>query len=211
MRLLFDEPDIKVRDHCHISGKFRGAAHQSCNINLRITNRVPIIFHNLRGYNSHLIIKELGNLNVDVSVIPNGLEKYMSFIVDKNLVFTDSMQFMNSSLDSLVKNLNDSDFKHLSKEFKDVTQLDLVKQKGIYPYEYMNCFDKFDKRELPSKKQFYSTLKGVGISSEDYERAKKVWNVFKMKNMDDYHDLYSKTDVLLLCDVFEKFINTCSI
>ena len=117
---------------------------------------------------------------------------------------------MNSSLDSLVKNLSDSDFKYLSSKFKDTAQLDLVKQKGVYPYEYMNCFDKFDKRQLPSKKRFYSTLKSVGISSEEYERAKKVWEVFKMKNMGDYHDLYLKTDIFLLCDVFEKFINTCS-
>ena len=126
---------------------------------------MPIIFHNLRGYDSHLIIKELCNLNVDVSIIPNGLEKYMSCVVNKNLIFIDSMQFMNSSLDSLVKNLNDSDLKHLSKEFKDITQLDLVKQKGVYPYEYMDCFDKYQR--------FYSILKGVGISSEDHERAKK--------------------------------------
>ena len=207
---LFDEADIKVRDHCHISGKFRGAAHQSCNINLKMTNRVLVIFHNLRGYDSHLIFKELSNFDVDINVIPNGLEKYMAFIINKNLIFIDSMQFMNSSLDSLIKNLSDSDFKHLSNEFKDTAQLELVKQKGVYPYEYMHCSDKFDKRELPSKRQFYSTLKCVGISGEEYERAKKLWNVFKMENMGDYHDLYLKTDVLLLCDVFEKFINTCS-
>ena len=133
-----------------------------------ITNRVPVIFHNLRGFDSHLIIKELGNFDVDVSVIPNGLKKYMSFIVNRNLIFIDSMQFMNSSLDSLVKNLNDTDFKHVSSEFKDI-ELGLVKQEGVYPYEYMNSFDKFNKRELPSKKRLYSTLKGVGTSSEDYE------------------------------------------
>ena len=99
---LFDENSVRVRDHCHIFGKFRGAAHQDCNIILKITNRVPVIFHNLRGYDSHLIIKEMCNFDVDINVIPNGLEKYMSFIVNKDLVFIDSMQFMNSSLDSLV-------------------------------------------------------------------------------------------------------------
>ena len=128
----------------------------SCNLNLKMTNRVPVIFDNIRGYDSHLIFKELGNFDVDVSVIPNGLEKYRLFIINKNLIFIDSMQFMNSSLDSLVKNLSDSDFEHLSSEFKDTAQLDLGKQKGVYPYEYMNCLDKFDKRQLPSKKRFYS-------------------------------------------------------
>ena len=156
-------------------------------------------------------MKELSSFDVDIEVIPNGLEKYMSFIVNTNLIFIDSMQFMNSSLDSLVKNLSGSDFRELSKEFEDTTQLELFKQKGIYPCDYMDCFDKFNKSQLPSKRRFYSSLKGVKIKNKDYERAKKVWNVSEMKNMGDYHDLYLKTDVLflLLCDVFEKFIDTC--
>ena len=99
---LFDTMDEKVRDHCHISGKFRGAAHFSCNANLKITKKVFAIFHNLRGYDSHLIIKEISNFNVKVNVISNGLEKYMTFTINRNLIFNDSMQFMNSSLDSLV-------------------------------------------------------------------------------------------------------------
>ena len=206
---MFDENSIRVRDHCHITGKFRRASHQDSNINLKITNRVPVIFHNLHGYDSHLIIKELGNFDVDVTVIPNGLEKYVAFIINKNLIFIDSMQFMNSSLDCLVKTLNDSDFKELFKEFKDDLQLELVKQKGVYPYEYIDNFDKFNNCRLPAKKRFYSTLKGAGINNEDYERAKNVQNAFDMKNMGDYHDVYLKTDVLLLCDVFETFIDMC--
>ena len=102
---LFDIGDEKVRDYCHMTGKYRGAAHWSCNINLKLTKKIPVIFPNLRGYDSHLIIKEIGQFDVKVSIIPNGLEKYMAFTINKNLVFIDSMQFMNSSLDSLVKNL----------------------------------------------------------------------------------------------------------
>ena len=71
--------DKKVRDHCHITGKVRSAAHWSCNINLQLTKKVPIIFHNLRGYDSHLIFCELNKFDVKISVIPNGLEKYMAF------------------------------------------------------------------------------------------------------------------------------------
>ena len=78
---LFDTIDEKVRDHCYISGKLRGAAHFSCNANLKKTKKVPVIFHNLRGYDSHLIIKEISNFNIKVSVIPNGLEKYMALII----------------------------------------------------------------------------------------------------------------------------------
>ena len=153
----FEVNDDKVKDHCHshchVSGKYRDAAHWSCNINLKITKKVLVIFHDLKGYDSHLIFKELSKFNVKISVIPNGLEKYMVFIINKNLVFVDSMKFMNSSLDKLVKNLNDKDFKYLSEEFSD-EQLKLVKEKRIYPYEYMNSFKRFSEDELPNKSNF---------------------------------------------------------
>ena len=89
---MFDVRDDKVRDHCHITGKYRGAAHWSCNVNLKLTRKIPVIFHNLRGYDSHLIIKEISTFDVNVSVIPNGLEKYMAFTINTSLVFVDSMQ-----------------------------------------------------------------------------------------------------------------------
>ena len=127
----------KVRDHCHIAGKYRGAAHWNCNINMKISKKLPIIFHNLRGCDSHLIIKELSKFNCNINVIPNGLERFMSFSLGKNIVFIDSMLFLNSSLDKLVNNLNE--FKYLSKVFKG-NKLELVKKKGIYPYEYMDNF-----------------------------------------------------------------------
>ena len=156
---LFEASDEKVRDHCHISGKYRGAAHWSCNINLKFTKKVPVIFHNLKGYDSHLIFKELSGFNgLRISVIPNGLEKYMAFTINKNLVFIDSVQFMNSSLDKLVKNLNDKDFKYLNEEFSN-EQLKLVKEKGIYPYEYMKSFKRFSEDKLPDKSKFFSSLK----------------------------------------------------
>ena len=109
---LIDNDEEKVRDHCHVTGKFRSAAHWDCNIDFQLTEKVPVIFHNLRGYNSYLIFNELDKFDVNISVIPNGLEKYMAFL-NKNLVFIDSMQFITSSLDKLVKNLLDEDFKYL--------------------------------------------------------------------------------------------------
>ena len=110
---LFDVPDNKVRDHCHVSRKYRGVAHCSCNVNFKMTKNIHVIFHNLEGYDSHLIIKELSNFNVKVDVIPNGLEKYMAFMINRNSFFIDSMQFVKSSLDLLVKNLMNEDFKYL--------------------------------------------------------------------------------------------------
>ena len=204
---LFDVGDEKVIDHGHVTGKFRGAAHFSCNANCKLSKKVPVIFHNLRGYDSHLIIKEISKFDVKVSVIPNGLEKYMAFTVNKNLVFVDSMQFMNSSLDSLVKNLSNNDFKCLPEEFSGKF-LELVKEKGVYPYEYMNNFKNVSEDKLPDKCELFSSVKDECISEKDYQRTNNVWNAFKMKTIGDYHDLYLKTDVLLLADVFEKFIKT---
>ena len=132
---LFDLMDEKVCDHCHISGKFRGAAHFSCNANFKIGKKVPVVFHNLKGYDGHLIMKELSSFDVSIDVIPCGLEKYMAFIVNRWLVFIDSMQFMNTSLYALVRNLGSEDFKYLSEEFEDDKQFELVKCKGVYPYE----------------------------------------------------------------------------
>ena len=97
---LIDVGNIKVRDNCHITVKYRGSAHWSCNVNLKLTKKVLVIFRNLRGYESHLIMQEISKFDVKVSVIPNGLEKYMVFTINKNLVFFESMQFMNSSLDT---------------------------------------------------------------------------------------------------------------
>ena len=94
--------DEKVRDHCYVTGKSRGAAHWSCNMNLQLTNKVPVIFHNSRGYDCYLIFHELKNFDVKIDVISNRLEKYMAFILNKNLVFIDSMEFVNSSLEKLV-------------------------------------------------------------------------------------------------------------
>ena len=132
----------------------------------------------------------------------------MAFIVTKNLVFIDSMQFMNSSLDSLVKYFSDNDFTYLPEKFNGEL-LKLVKEIGVYPYEYMKSFQKFSEDKLPDKCEFFNSLKDKCISEKDYERANNVWNAFKMKTMGDYRDLYLKTDVLLLADVFEKFIKMC--
>ena len=159
---LIDLSDNKVRDHCHITGKYRGAAHCSCNINLKISKKIPVIFHILKGYDSHLIFKELSKFDVRVSVIPNALDKYMAFTLNKNIVFIDSMLFMNSSLDKLVKNLGDKDFKYLSDEFRD-KKLELVKKQGIYPYEYFDSFKKFKEIKLHDVDKCFSSLKDCGI------------------------------------------------
>ena len=98
-------------------------------------------------------------------------------------------------------------FVYLKKEFRE--KFELLTQKGIYPYDYMNSFEKFSERQLPSKEDFYSKLNDCGVSEEDYNYAKMIWGKFDLKNLGEYHDLYLKTDVLLLADVFEEFRNIC--
>ena len=99
------DADVKVRDHCHITGKYRGSGHRDCNINVKLNHKIPVVFHNLKNYDSHLVRQELGKFNLKLNVIPNGLEQYMSFRINNKLRFIDSFQFLSSSLDRLVKNL----------------------------------------------------------------------------------------------------------
>ena len=112
----------------------------------------------------------------------------MTFTFNKDLVFIDSMQFVNSILDSLVKNLPDNDFKYLSEKFNG-DLLKVVKQKGVYLYEYMDSFKKFSKDKLPDRFSFSGSLKDECTSEKDYLKSIDVWNVFKMNTLGDYHNL----------------------
>ena len=146
----------------------------------------------MRGYNSHLSFCELDKFDVEISVIPNGSEKYMAFFLNKNLVFIDSMQFINPSLDNFVKNMSDEDFKCLVEEVGS-ENLELLKQKV---YEYMNSFERVYEEKLPARKYFYSSTKDgkIGddskisdghISLKDYLTCEQIWDKFKMKNVSD--------------------------
>ena len=215
----------RVRDHCHFTGRYRGSSHNSCNLKYRKPKNISVFFHNLSGYDSHLFIKKLGtpNKNENIDCIPNNEEKYISFsktivtgqytnkkgkIKNKTfkIVFKDSLKFMSSSLEALVNNL--PAFKNLIKYFAP-KQAEILKQKGFYPYEYMDSEDKFNDTKLPPREAFYSRLSGKGITEKDYEHARNVWNSFKMKTFKEYHELYNITDVLLLADVFENFRDLC--
>ena len=220
-----DENYRVVRDHCHLTGKFRGAAHNMCNLKFRLPKFYPVIFHNLSGYDSHLFIKNLGKSEGKIDCIPNNEEKYISFtkeiLVDKfinkegeekevkrKIRFIDSFKFMATSLDNLVKNLPKESFKNLT-EFYEGDQLNLIKRKGVFPYDWFDNFGKLSSTSLPPKESFHSILNDSGISEEDYIHAQNVWEIFDMKTMRDYHDLYLKSDVLLLSDVFENFRDVC--
>ena len=217
----------RIRDHCHYTGRYRGAAHNSCNLNYSKPKGVPVFFHNLTGYDSHLFIKKLGSPNPkeNIECIPNNEEKYITFTKNKivgqytnkkgevkdktfKIVFKDSLKFMRSSIEALVNNLPKNGFKNISKYFKP-EQVELIKQKGFYPYEFMDKLEKFNDTKLPPREAFYSKLSGKGITEKNYKHAWNVWNTFKMKTFKDYHKLYNETDALLLADVFENFRDLC--
>ena len=220
----YTNKDIRVRDHCHITGKYGGSAHQECNLKLRVNPeeiKIPVIFHNLRGYDSHFIMQEIGSIvkkytyknnkgeekQMNINAIPDNMEKYMAFMLGNHLTFIDSFQFMSSSLDKLVSNLPRELLKYTSQKFKG-KELDLMARKGVYPYDYMDSFDKFNEK-LPTKEDFFSTMNNEHISNKDYQHAQTVWETFMLKTMGEYHDLYLKSDILLLADVFENFRKTC--
>jgi hypothetical protein len=200
-----------VRDHDHITGKYRGAAHNSCNLQLRIIPykvKIPVVFHNLRGFDGHLIMAGIKNAAKDkkITCIPNNMEKYMTFSISQ-LQFIDSLQFMNASLDSLVKNLQKDDFKIFNDLIHKDNQ-DILRRKGVFPYEYISNLKKLSAKQLPPKEAFYSRITKTDISDEDYDHAQNVWKQLDMKTMWDYHNAYLYTDVILLADVFENFRNT---
>ena len=219
----FEKGEVKVRDHCHFSGKFRGAAHNKCNLMFQKPNFTPVFFHNLTGYDSHLFVKNLGMSQGEVTCLPNNEEKYISFgkklfmgmrwngkkdvKVWHEIRFLDSARFMADSLGNLVRNLTDDDFVETKKGFGD--KWELLKRKGVFPYEWLDSVEKFKVEKLPEKEAFYSQLNDEGISDSDWEYAVKVWKEFDMKNMGDYHDVYLKADVFQLADVFEAFRKVC--
>ena len=217
----------RVRDHCHYTGRYRGPAHNNCNLKYRKPKSISVFFHNLSGYDSHLFIKKLGSPDKkeNIDCIPNNEEKYISFsktiktgqytnkkgeVKDKTfkIVFKDSLKFMSSSLGALVNNLPKDAFKNLLKYFTP-KQAEILKQKGFYPYEHMDTEEKFNDTQPPPQEAFYSKLSGKGISEKNYKHVWNVWNTFKMKTFKEYHELYNITDVLLLADVFENFRDIC--
>ena len=219
----------KVRDHNHLTGKYRGPAHNACNRMFQVPYHIPIVFHNLKSYDGHLIMQQISQIlnerkceNKRLHCIPNNKEKYLSFTVG-SLRFIDSLQFLNCSLEKLVKTLGKDPRKfpnllkyckklhkhyyppYLKKIIIPYEDFKLLLRKGVYAYEYITSEAVLRERCLPPKSAFYNKLRLEDISDEDYEHAQKVWKAFECETLADYHNLYMGLDVLLLSDVFENF------
>ncbi|EZA48753.1 hypothetical protein X777_13146 [Ooceraea biroi] len=216
--------DTRVRDHCHLTGRYRGPAHANCNLNYKDSYTIPIVFYNLSGYDSHFIIKELATaFEGAIDLLPINKEKYISFTKHVNesddkkwrnhvqLRFIDSLRFLNSSLDKLSSFLSKDKLRIVRSEFAHLStdDFDLLTRKGVFPYEYVDCTEKLEDTRLPPRESFYSSLTGNTVSENDYAHAVNVWQRFAIRTHGEYSDLYLKTDVMLLADVFENFRDSC--
>jgi hypothetical protein len=206
----------KVRDHCHLTGAYRAPLCNSCNLKRQRQTFIPVFIHNASNYDSHFIVRQLGIDKDNITVIPSSSEKYIAFSKHISnrlyLRFVDTYRFMGESLEKLVNNLTrghenlNSILYHTSLHMDHV---ELVSRKGVYPYEYTDSWERLDETSLPAKKHFYSSLTDESITDADYEHALKVWETFNCQTLGEYSDLYLKSDVLLLADVFEAFRDVC--
>jgi len=195
----------KVRDHCHVTGKFRGAAHSRCNLKVRTCYDVPVFVHNLKGYDAHLLFQEMEKVDGKIKVIATNSEKYVSFKFE-NLVFKDSLQFLSCGLAKLTENLPRDEFAQTSvlAEEEDIP-IGMLQRKGVYPYSWVDSDEKFSATELPPIEAFHDDLDDRPCRPDDYAHAVAVWEAARCKTFGDYHDLYLRLDVALLADVFESF------
>ncbi|XP_031619421.1 uncharacterized protein LOC116338364, partial [Contarinia nasturtii] len=223
----FDDEDIKVRDHSHLSGRYRGPSHQSCNLKYQETRHIPVVFHNLSNYDSHFMISKIASgFEGDISIIPINDERYISFTKTVNnsdqkinykekirFRFIDSFRFMADSLDKLSSYLTTTNKVILQKESHkcgfSLKQMQMLFRKGVFPYDYVTSHKTLKEKRLPPRSAFYNKLNESKISRKEYKFAQKMWKTFRINNLGEYSDLYLKTDVLLLADVFENFRDTC--
>lgn len=213
--------DIIVRDHCHFTGEFRGAAHQQCNLEYRNYKVVPDVFHNLTHYDSHFLIDKIANgFAGSIKVIPINTEKYISIIKSvpnangKGILkykFIDSSRFMAYSLDELAskipserKTILRDEFEHLNED-----QILLLERKGVLCYDYIDSWENLEETALPPQEAFFSSLTNLPIQNEQYAFAANIWQQFTIQTLGEYTDLYLKVDVLLLAIVFEEFRRRC--
>ena len=199
----------KVRDHCHLTGKYRGPAHNTCNINVRQadSNFIPFAFHNFSNYDCHMFFKRLIDLRINklkFKIIPKNNEENIS-VKYSFIRFIDNYRFLSDILDKLVKSLDEDDFKILKKEFHDKWQY--LNKKLAYPYEYFNSIDDYKKPVDNLKKEdFFSKLKNDYPGDKEIERTKEIIKLFNIKNGEELTRLYCNSDVILLADAFEKFV-----
>ena len=217
--------DDRVRDHDHVNGQYRGAAHMACNLvytfkkkkgkedgEARVRFLLPVLAHNMKGYDSHFLMQFAGTSGLKIGdPIAQTLEKYMSVTIGR-CKFVDSMQFLNSSLEKLVDSLTSGGrdtFRLFNESFKNLPEevVGDLRRKGVFPYEWYDAEEKL-RMQLPPREAFASKLCDEECPIDDYERAERVYKQTHCAYFEDYLRLYLQTDVVLLADVFESFRKT---
>ena len=202
-------------DHDHVTGWFIAAAHQQCNLQRSVTYQIPVFFHNICGYDSYMIVQEFPNIqDRKLKVIGQNMEKSLQVQWSPNIVFRDSLQFLIFSLDFLVKSLAITGRQNffllhdkMRNFYPDATDemVQLVEQKGVFCYDYIDKFERLDETALPPRELVYNRLANKDCSEADYARAQRVWREFNFQHIGDYMRLYLLSDVALLADVFQMF------
>ena len=212
----FTEGNPKVRDHCHLSGRYRFALCSHCNLTYAKTRpKLLVVFHGLSNYDSHFLVQQIHKIKnlkkLQINVIPRTSEKYLTLSIG-GLQFKDSYQFLNASLAQLVKDLKDKGkhFFHYTKTVYAEPEMDeIIFQKGVFPYSYLTGLDVLEDQVLPPKKAFFNDLTQEDIDDKSYQFAQKAWKVAGCETFYDYLVLYLTLDVLLLADVMENFRTGC--
>lgn len=213
----------RVRHHCHYTGFYLGPAHNRCNLQLKTKNIIPVVFHNLGGFDGHFLLRSFNRQDYKtVKVLPNTAEKFKSFTLRMDgyeIRFIDSLLFLSSSIDKITQGMDDGKF-HYTRLLTGSSEesFQMMRRKGAYPYDYVgDDWSVFDDTELPPMERFISMLKHsttqISDLSEkelhelqvDYKRAQAIWDHFQCRTFADFHMIYLTSDVYLLADMFESF------
>lgn len=182
---MFTEDNIKVRDHNHLTGVYRGPARNGCNINYKLPHFIPVVLHNLSGYDSHFIVPERRTDDGAMDVLAATTDRFICFskkFGKIKLRFVDSFRFTPSSLMTLTEDLIREDLIQTSKILPN-DKVDLVLRKGIFPYDYMDGLLRFNENTLPQREHFRNKLNDMEIKPEEYDHACRVWDELDMRTL----------------------------
>ena len=202
------------RDHCHISGKYLGAAHQRCNLKRLEKRRIYLYAHNLTSYDEHMVMKILGEMEglTSIDALPANGQKYRT-IRFNSFILCDSLAFMQAPLSELADDLQKGSNiggSHRGHQFPLLDQVnlysnrkpwlkELLKRKGVFPYEMITSYEMLEQTtEFPAIEEFYSSLTDSGITPTDHEHGAHVYQSFECKNLLQYTELYCMTGKVLL-------------
>ena len=213
-KLKFHSEVKKCRDHCHLSGRYRAALCDTCNLNRakQRPGKIAVFSHGLTNYDSHFILSQAHKFgDGNVFAMPRTEEKMCTFSMGR-FDFKDSFSFMETSLSELASLLREKGidkFHNMKRYLPEEKTMHMMLRKGVFPYSYMDNEQRLKDTELPPKEAFYNDLTQSHIGDAEYSFARFVWDEMECRTFQDYMETYLATDVMLLADVFENFRTNC--